>query len=445
VLTNADSGDGSLRAAIATAQSGDQIIFADSLRGQTITLASGDLAISQNLDIEGSGADQLAISGDHASRVFEISGGVTVTVAGLTITDGLASNSAGIRNVGSSLTVANDVFSNNEVEAPGGGGGAISSVSGANLTVTHCVFLHNQAISNNAALAGAINTQGSIANVTDSTFLANQVIGGDNGTIGFARGGAIYNAFGSLTVVNSTFTDNQALGGSNNTGPAGTFGNGSGGAIQNSEQGIMFLSGCLFSANRAIGGSHNTSTGGSGSVSTGGGGALINVGVATVTDTLFEDNEALGGSSNTGFGTSFQFVGMAFGGAIYTTAGNTGGDAVTLTLHNVTLRNNRALGGDGNTAGTFVGEGIGGGLASNGSDMLLPTSGGSTTTLNDCRVADNQAIGGQGADSDSGRDALGGGIANVFGGIVTVSGSTCASDCQCPRPASPEPGVPRSS
>src|SRR5262249_43305552 len=90
VLNNLDSGDGSLRAVIAAAQSGDQIVFDPSLNGQTITLTSGQLAITKNLDIEGLGADQLTVSGNHASRIFNISGGVTVTIAGLTITDGLA-------------------------------------------------------------------------------------------------------------------------------------------------------------------------------------------------------------------------------------------------------------------------------------------------------------------------------------------------------------------
>src|SRR6516165_1256760 len=57
VTNPADSGDGSLRAVIAAAQSGDQILFDPSLQGQTITLTSGELAITQGLDIEGPGAD----------------------------------------------------------------------------------------------------------------------------------------------------------------------------------------------------------------------------------------------------------------------------------------------------------------------------------------------------------------------------------------------------
>jgi hypothetical protein len=88
--------------------------------GQTITLTSGEFAINKDLDIEGPGAGHLAISGNHQSRVLDISGGVTVTIAGLTITDGLAlgpptqGGGGAILNVGSHLTVASAVLSNNE-------------------------------------------------------------------------------------------------------------------------------------------------------------------------------------------------------------------------------------------------------------------------------------------------------------------------------------------
>src|SRR6266852_1506944 len=113
VVNNLDHGLGSLRQAILDAHSGDTIDFARSLRSQTITLTSGELAITKSLDIEGLGAHQLAVSGNHASRVFDISGGVTVTIAGLTITNGIF---VGIDGGGgiffsarSTLTLSNDV------------------------------------------------------------------------------------------------------------------------------------------------------------------------------------------------------------------------------------------------------------------------------------------------------------------------------------------------
>src|SRR5262245_13761950 len=53
VLNDADSGPGSLRDTIATARSGDTVIFDPSLDGETITLTSGELAFNQSLNIRG--------------------------------------------------------------------------------------------------------------------------------------------------------------------------------------------------------------------------------------------------------------------------------------------------------------------------------------------------------------------------------------------------------
>src|SRR5262249_51218379 len=134
VLSAADSGPGSLRAIIAEAQNGDQIDFDPTLHGQTITLTNGELALTKNLDIEGPGADRLAISGNHQSRVFDVSGGANVTIAGLTITDGLAAGSpgsgGGVLNDGSALTLSHDVLSNNEALGAfgqNGRGGAVAN------------------------------------------------------------------------------------------------------------------------------------------------------------------------------------------------------------------------------------------------------------------------------------------------------------------------------
>src|SRR5207244_13183353 len=95
VTNNLDSGPGSLRADIAAAHNKDTIVFAPSLNGQTITLTSGSLLISQkNLTIRGPGASQLTVSGNHNSRVFVIEPGVNVNLSGLTISNGIASKAA---------------------------------------------------------------------------------------------------------------------------------------------------------------------------------------------------------------------------------------------------------------------------------------------------------------------------------------------------------------
>src|SRR4051794_11617750 len=95
VTNNQDNGAvGSLRYEISNASSGDTINFARSLTGRTITLTTGDLAITKSLDIEGPANGRLTISGG-GSRVFEIGSGATVTLAHLTIANGVVSGELG--------------------------------------------------------------------------------------------------------------------------------------------------------------------------------------------------------------------------------------------------------------------------------------------------------------------------------------------------------------
>src|SRR6266567_2796076 len=73
VTNNNDSGAGSLRQAISDSSPGDTIDFDSSLNGQIIALTSGELLIDNNLTIIGPSANLLAIDGNNASRVFNIS------------------------------------------------------------------------------------------------------------------------------------------------------------------------------------------------------------------------------------------------------------------------------------------------------------------------------------------------------------------------------------
>src|SRR5262245_42380613 len=90
VLNNLDKGAGSLRDAIAHVHDGDTVKFDPSLVGQTITLTSGALVIKNSVKIIGPGAEFLAVSGNDMSRVFDISAGLKVKIADLTITHGRA-------------------------------------------------------------------------------------------------------------------------------------------------------------------------------------------------------------------------------------------------------------------------------------------------------------------------------------------------------------------
>ncbi len=138
VLNTSDHDVDSLRADIALAQSGDTINFDASLDGQSITLTSGELAINQSLHIEGPGAALLTISGNHASRVFDISGSATnVAIDNLTIADGLATGTTAVGTFGP-VTL---------------GGGILNT--GAHVTLSGVALVDNQAL---AAQVGYVQT-----------------------------------------------------------------------------------------------------------------------------------------------------------------------------------------------------------------------------------------------------------------------------------------------
>src|SRR5262249_35839061 len=86
-----DAGPGSLRQAVLAANASpgaDVIAFSPAVRG-TLTLTSGELAVSDDLTISGPGAGRLTVSGNHASRVFDVSA-AQASISGRTGADGLA-------------------------------------------------------------------------------------------------------------------------------------------------------------------------------------------------------------------------------------------------------------------------------------------------------------------------------------------------------------------
>lgn len=90
VTNNNDAGAGSLRQAVLDANAtvaADTIVFAANVTG-TITLLTGEMLIDQSLTITGPGANVLAISGNNNSRVFYVERVASVTISGLTITQG---------------------------------------------------------------------------------------------------------------------------------------------------------------------------------------------------------------------------------------------------------------------------------------------------------------------------------------------------------------------
>jgi CSLREA domain-containing protein len=285
-------GDCSLRDAIAVASAGDTINF--SVTG-SIGLY-GYLSISKNLTISGPGAASLRISGLDSSQVFYINSGYTVTIAGVTISNGNGLSGGGIYNRGT-LNVTNCIFYYNNADF----GGGISNSSDGTATVTNSTFSGNSANYD----GGGIYNSGTL-NVTSSTFSDNLATG---------SGGGIYNSAGvTATVTNSTFSTNIASsngGGIGNVGTlnvvSSTFSENSttdGGGIHN--LGVTTVTSSTFSGNTATddgGGIYNsasvtatvTNSTFSNNIASDNGGGIYNFGTTTVTNSTFSGNRASSG------------------------------------------------------------------------------------------------------------------------------------------------------
>ncbi|HXP85893.1 MAG TPA: hypothetical protein VN841_14310 [Bryobacteraceae bacterium] len=191
VTNTNDSGPGSLRNAIAGAASGDTIVFnPKAIRfPATITVAS-PLMISQNLTINGPGVSLLFISGGHTVGVFYIRSAV-VSIAGLTIQNGLAVGGGGVFNLGGTVTLSNMMLYRNSAFT---GGGILND---GTLTVT------NSTLSLNEASAGGGITNYGTAIISNSTLYSNAA----------DAGGGIFTEFqATLMVADSTLTYNAASG-----------------------------------------------------------------------------------------------------------------------------------------------------------------------------------------------------------------------------------------
>jgi hypothetical protein len=270
---------GTLRYAVAHAQSGDTILLTPAIPSTGITLTQGELLLRQTgLTIKSVGNSPVTISGNNNSRVFEVADGASVTLSNLLITDG--DGLAGIpgrphedRGGGilvdelSTLTVTGSTVSNNSAAVLGGGiadygkltvnnstisdnhalgtyGGGIAVFSGAPFSAPFSATLtvSNSTVSDNTALQNG----GGITGVSSTVTLNNSSVTG-NSSQQF-DGGGLNNHGGTFTVIHSVVANNTA--------------NGFGGGIQNYLGGTLTVSDSDVSGNSArfAGGIDNSGT-----------------------------------------------------------------------------------------------------------------------------------------------------------------------------------------
>jgi predicted outer membrane repeat protein len=441
--------------ALDAALAGGGVVTFDCGAAPHIIPFSSPKAITLDTTVDGGGT--ITLSGQDATRLFEVSGGAALILRNIVLTNGFSSGNGGAIHNGSSgsdtpgsVTLENSVIRNSRSSLSGG-----AIVSTGPLTITNSLLENNQALNGGALYPRFAGAQTTIINSTLRYNWATDLTNGWGGALlvwdGAAvtiqdgdifsntatGGGGIY-AFtnSTLTLNGSTLRDNQAL---------GFFG----GGLLNA--GTATLTDVTLSGNSASngGGLYNEGTatleGGilSGNTAAVNGGGLFNSGVVAQKGVTFSRNSASqgGGLYNDGPWatlTSVTFSGNSardYGGGLYNVSG-------AATLNDVTFNGNesRYLGGGlfndslgtatlinvtltGNTA-----IGLGGGLLNGG-----------TATLINVTVSGNTANYGGGINNNFGRAALfsvtlsgnsasklGGGIYNSSSATVTLKNSIVA-------------------
>lgn len=345
VTNTDDSGAGSLREALATANNTpglDTITFQTGLTGE-IKLTSGQLEITDSVDIQGPGADVLSVSGGDTSRVFYLyaSGStIDVVISNLMVTHGSASEGAGIVDYDENLTLDHVQIADNASTGDGAGLWA----DGFSMTLE----IHDSVLSGNASGddGGGIyieDTGGDM--VIDSTQVTGNTAADKGGgiyfydpdhditiskstisgnTAGDIGGGVYLYSFdnGGMTISETTISGNTANAGgglflygidttplviesSTISGNQALTGDGGGIYLYNDSAGSTIINSTI-SGNQALAGDgggiylYNGSTGvtianstiAANSAMGNGGGLAINSGTVTVTNSLIADNTA---------------------------------------------------------------------------------------------------------------------------------------------------------
>ena len=167
--------------------------------------ATGDLDLTGELAINGTGTSVPVVGGGGIDRVFDVLVGATVTLSRLTIQNGNPSGAGtaggGIRNAGS-LTLQDCAIRNNTVQD--GDGGGIANLSSGRLQMTNVTLSGNVAAARGGGIGNDVGGSMQLVNVTLT----------DNGAF---QGGDIDN-LGDAELVNTIVVNSRQ--GSNCTGLA---------------------------------------------------------------------------------------------------------------------------------------------------------------------------------------------------------------------------------
>lgn len=427
VANTSDDGAGSLRAAVAQANSTveeDTIVFDAQIFSapKTIFLTGGQISLLNTLTINGPGASLLTISGNNQSRIFfNNHSGVPSNINNMTLTEGKAQNGGAIYANSNALRLSNLVITGNTATGSEKDSSDIIASFGGGIYSQGELVITDSIISNNTASGvvvpaspdsrfGGYGTEGGGGGIysrsfntiiINCAFVNNAARGGTSPAAeefkigrsgGYAYGGALYGIF-AFRVYNSTFTNNSAVAGNGGAIPSYQFtlggdgGEAYGGAINTSGSGSVILN-SVFNNNKAVGGNGGVAGGNANNTGNGGkatGGAFISYDVKMANTTVV-DNQAVAGNGRAG-GNSY--------------AGGISGNSNYWNIVNSTITGNSVSGGVG-TQSNGVREG-GGIIAASSSDTQQ------TGSFSNNIVAENSA--------DTGADVLGN-FFNAFNNLI---------------------------
>jgi len=396
-----DPGDCSLREAIIAANASpgaDTLTFLSPAAVYSLSIlpsggnetTSGDLNIYDDLSIVGNGEGATIVDGNDIDRIFSVASGVSVSVTGLTVRNGLvtATNAGGgIYNSGA-LTLTQVTV---ELNRACNGGGLSNSGTAALDSVT---ISQNLAFSGGACATSGTGFGGGVFNLSSGILdLTNSSIRNNSAEF---NGGGIYSSSGQVTITGGELRENSggAYGGAADSMGVMTLSGGTtvndntandGGGISNRESNaVLTISGVTFSGNVANGDD------------LGGGGAIFSYqSEAYISNTTFSANEAYGEG----------------GGAIESTG--------TLMLSNNTFSNNRAIYHFPNALPETTSPGFGG--------ALLLISGGDASLAYSFFTGNDAAVNGGAIYNDRGSTL------SIFKSTVdtnSVTAENCGSGCR---------------
>jgi len=292
-------------------ETGDRVVFSDTLGNRQVTLTGGQLVITDDLILRGRSLGELhqtTISDfGNTGRSFRISTSERVYMRDLTFLGSIGNSGSGgigaldrgsdavfvgVDFIGgtaaehggalfvssSSLRIVDSVFASNRSEVSGG---AIAAFGDSIIVARDSTFGGERGDGNRAGrFGGAVAISGNAQFVTNSDFLDNMadgggaihatdqtkinIYGGDITSNSGTNGGAVYSAGETLFVANTTFSDNDGIGGGaiqvdgassvlQNVTFEGNIASGAGGALAVQNGSKMYVDESTFERNISLG------------------------------------------------------------------------------------------------------------------------------------------------------------------------------------------------